>query len=294
MRFKYSIIIPHHNTSSMLSRMLKSIPEREDTQIVVVDDHSDTSEVEALKRLIHINLELCFLPENHGAGYARNIGLEKVLGEWTLVVDADDVFAENTFDVFDKNVDENLDLLCFCAKCFDASTGKISKYKDMSDESVRMFIQKETKYSRNRFRYRNTVCWNKLVKTDFLRKNNIKFEDCQVNNDVYYALQVCHKAKNIKVIPDELYCYMINDNSITHKKRTIEREFLFYIQVQKRNGLYKALGLNGYPFYRPTYLYIPFLIKKKGICGMIGFFKYLNIHREEVLEARKSYLSILE
>lgn len=294
MQFKYSIIIPHHNSSSMLTRMLRSIPEREDIQIILVDDHSETSEIEALKKLVHTNLELCFLPENHGAGYARNIGLDKVLGEWTLVVDADDVFADNAFDVFDKNIEEDLELLCFCAKCFDASTGEISKYKDMSDESVRMYLKKECKYSHNRFRYRNTVCWNKLVRTAFIIKNNIKFEDCQVNNDVYYALQVCHKAKYFKVIPDELYYYMINDNSITHKKRTIEREYLFYIQVQKRNGLYKALGLNRYPFYRPTYLYVPFLIKKKGFGGMIDFFKYLRAHRDEVLEARKDYLSILD
>ena len=294
MQFKYSIIIPHHNSSVMLTRMLNSIPEREDIQIVVIDDHSDTSEIEALKKLTHINLELYFLPENHGAGYARNIGLETVLGEWTLVVDADDVFADNTFDVFDKNVEDELELLCFCVKCYDASTGEISKYKDMSDESVRMFLNKETKYSRNRFRYRNTVCWNKLVRTVFLKKNNIWFEDCAVNNDVYYALQIGHKASKIKVIPDELYYYMINDNSITHKKRTIEREYLFYIQVQKRNGLYKALGLNHYPFYRPTYLYVPFLIKKKGIGGMVDFFKYLKANREEVLDARNAYLSILE
>ena len=132
------------------------------------------------------------------------------------------------------------------------------------------------------------------MRPSFLKKNIIQLEDCEVNNDVYYALQVGHKAEKIKVIPDELYYYMINDNSITHKKRTIEREFLFYIQVQKRNGLYKALGLMHYPFFRPTYLYVPFLIKKKGIGGMIDFFKYLRNHQEEVLEARKAYLSILD
>lgn len=293
MMMKYSIVIPHYNSPLFLGRMLKSIPERDDIQIIVVDDCSTKDNQETLKKLVHNNLELILLPENHGAGYARNKGLELVKGEWTLVVDADDTFADSAFDILDKNTAGDVDLICFCAKCYDADTGEISKYKDMSDESVRMYLKKQNQHSINRFRYRNTVCWNKLVKTEFIRKHHILFEECEVNNDVFYSLQVCHKVRRFKAIPDELYCYMINDGSITHKKRSIEREFLFYIMVQKRNGLYKELGLMHYPFYRPTFLYIPHLTIKRGFMGMLNFFVYLRNHREEVNNARKEYLKIL-
>lgn len=293
MDYKYSIIIPHHNSAVLLERMLHTIPERNDIQIIVVDDGSKPDEVIKLKNINHCNLEIYYLSENHGAGYARNIGLKKIKGEWTLVVDADDKFANDTFMVFDNNISEDIDLICFCAKCYDASTGEISKYKDMSDESVRLYIKKNTQYSLNRFRYRNTVCWNKLVRTEFLQTNHIEFEDCEVNNDVFYALQIGHKIKRFKAIPDELYQYMINDGSITHKKRSIEREFLFYLMVQKRNGLYKELGLMRYPFYRHTYLYIPHLTLKRGFLGMVNFFKYLHRHKDDINKARKEYLKIL-
>ena len=163
----------------------------------------------------------------------------------------------------------------------------------MSDESVRLYLSNKTPKHTNRLKYRNTVCWNKLVSTHFLKSENILFENCEVNNDVFYALQVCHKATKFKVIPDELYCYYINNNSITHKKRSIEREYLFYLQVQKRNGLYKELGLMGYPFFRPTFLYIPYMTKKQGLLGMLKFFKYLCSHRDEILNARKEYLKII-
>lgn len=37
---KYSIIIPHYNAPHLLERCLKSIPVREDIQVIVVDDCS--------------------------------------------------------------------------------------------------------------------------------------------------------------------------------------------------------------------------------------------------------------
>ena len=39
-RFTYSIVIPHYNAPTLLARMLSSIPERDDIQIIVVDDGS--------------------------------------------------------------------------------------------------------------------------------------------------------------------------------------------------------------------------------------------------------------
>lgn len=39
-QFNYSFIIPHHNSPDLLNRYLKSIPQREDIEIIVVDDNS--------------------------------------------------------------------------------------------------------------------------------------------------------------------------------------------------------------------------------------------------------------
>lgn len=44
--YKYSIIIPHYNIPELLQRCLDSIPERDDVQVIVVDDNSDSSKVD--------------------------------------------------------------------------------------------------------------------------------------------------------------------------------------------------------------------------------------------------------
>lgn len=41
----YSIIIPHKNIPQLLQRCLDSIPIRDDVQVIVVDDNSDTDKV---------------------------------------------------------------------------------------------------------------------------------------------------------------------------------------------------------------------------------------------------------
>lgn len=166
--------------------------------------------------------------------------------------------------------------------------------KIVSDVSVRKYLEKETDDTLNLYKYKNTVCWNKLVSLDFIKKNNIRFEDCAVNNDVFYALQIGYYANRLKVIPDVLYYFTENSNSITHKKRTLEREFLFFIQVQKRNGFFEKLGLKHYPFYRKTILYLPFMLKKRGMSDTIKFFKMIKERKQEIVEARKAYLSLFD
>ena len=83
----------------MLLRCLGSIPIREDVQVIVADDNSDITEVD--------DVNLFSLPEKYphvefiwgknengrkGAGYARNLGLEKAKGKWLVFADADDFF----------------------------------------------------------------------------------------------------------------------------------------------------------------------------------------------------------
>ena len=114
-----------------------------------------------------------------------------------------------------------------------------------------------------------------------------------INVDVLYTYQLALKAKKFKAIPNELYQFVGDSNSITRKKRSIEREFEFYLAAQKRNGFFKVLGY-GYPFYRADILYLPYLLKKRGLKDTFAFYKYRKEHWSEVVEARKLYIPYLK
>ena len=293
MDYTYSVSIPHYNSPKLLARMLKSIPEREDIQVIVVDDGSNEDNVAELKNLQHKNLELILLGENHGGGYARNVGLQHASGRWFISVDADDCFSEDAFEVFDKYKGEGIDCLAFCVKCVDTVTGIVTR-ELVANRNVSKYLSSPSGDTEKLLRFHNLEAWNKLVSMDFIRRYNIHFENCRINIDVLYSILIGLNAKNYKVIPDELYYFTENPESITHKKRSVEREFQFYLQVQKRNGFYWKMGLRHLPFYRHDILYLPYMLKKRGIRDTVEFFKLWWQRREERLEARKAYLFVFE
>ena len=92
MNYLYSIIIPHKNSPELLSRCLDSIPNRDDLQVVIVDDNSDENIVDfsIFPGLSRKNTNVIFNKESRGAGYARNLGLAESNSKWLLFADADD------------------------------------------------------------------------------------------------------------------------------------------------------------------------------------------------------------
>jgi len=90
-----SIIIPHYNTPELLYKLIDSIPQSPDVQIIVVDDNSNHH----LQILTELQKKYCDLVQFYtnntrrkGAGTCRNIGLQHADGKWILFADADDFF----------------------------------------------------------------------------------------------------------------------------------------------------------------------------------------------------------
>ena len=94
MKYNYSIIIPHKNIPKLLQRCLDSIPQRDDVQVIIVDDNSDPSIVdfEKFPGLKRKNTIVVFDKSSKGAGHARNIGIERSNSKWLIFADADDFF----------------------------------------------------------------------------------------------------------------------------------------------------------------------------------------------------------
>lgn len=79
--FIYSIIIPHKNCPDLLRRCVDSIPEREDVQIIVVDDNSDEGKKQSLKEFKNLQVVLLDSSQSKSAGRARNVGISTLAAE---------------------------------------------------------------------------------------------------------------------------------------------------------------------------------------------------------------------
>ena len=90
----FTIIIPHKNIPRLLERLIKSIPMRDDLEIIVVDDYSDSNFVDFVNfpGKDRKNFLLLLNEGEKGAGHARNFALPYAKGKWVLFADSDDYY----------------------------------------------------------------------------------------------------------------------------------------------------------------------------------------------------------
>jgi glycosyltransferase involved in cell wall biosynthesis len=214
MRYKYSVVIPHYNSSSELIRLLESIPEREDIQIIVVDDFSSANHVEFLKRNLQqsTKLSIYFSCKKLTAGGARNIGMDNAEGKWLLFADSDDYYEPGAFDNLDaaiNSTDSDMDIYYFLARDFSDSS-KVKRHRGENNNKMLLNYNEFTKFD-------VVVPWNKLIKANLVRRHKLKFQEVPYSNDLLFAAKLSMYAKNIEVIKKFVYC--VNDcaKSLTKK-----------------------------------------------------------------------------
>lgn len=90
-----SIIIPAYNSEMFIENALSSIPDREDVEIIVVNDGSTDKTAEIARKF---NVKLINRKENMGIGYSRREGISVAQGEYIMFFDSDDTIVSDNFN----------------------------------------------------------------------------------------------------------------------------------------------------------------------------------------------------
>lgn len=181
---KYSVIIPHKNTPQLLQRMLDSIPQRDDLEVIVVDDNSDPTIVDfsGFPGINRTGTKMVFNKEGHGAGYARNVGMDAARGEWLLFADADDYFiTENLNRLLDTALPSDCELLVWDMR----QTPFQTEEPDFNGTGAM------TRYENMEMIYEKYISpWYKMVKRSSLESHHIRFDETFYSNDVMYSVKL--------------------------------------------------------------------------------------------------------
>ena len=255
MMINYSFIIPHKNTPTLLQRCLDSIPQRDDVEIIVVDNNS-SSDIVDFSHYPGSNRAIILRDNNSvGPGGARNTGLKIAKGKWVLFADADDYYSVGFLDILDRYILSDVDVVYFNLNMikdghvmdFPLSLRYLNNY-DPEDPTFAQMIK---------LRFPGPV--NKMTKREFLLHYNIRFKDCVIGEDGVFSFQVGFHSNYSLLLESKIYNCTINPNSITNK-------------VDNNGDYYKCL-------FRQKYQYNE-------------FYKYVN-HREWELSVIKGFLSII-
>jgi glycosyltransferase involved in cell wall biosynthesis len=268
----FSIIIPHKNSPELLQRCLDSIPRRKDIQIIIVDDNSDENIVDFknFPGLGEEYVEVYLTKEGKGAGYARNMGLEHVKGKWLLFADADDFFTENAFDYLCAEVDSPHEIIYFKVISCYSDTYEPADRDKLTNPYIDNFINKN-KNAENRIRYKSIVPWGKMIKIDFVNRENIRFEEISAGNDVWFSLLAGHSANSINAINQIIYCVTRNKGGIT-STLNIESLTTRYIVILRYNEFLRKKNVE-----QCQSSIIPFLYRSLKYFGIISFFRFLKL-----------------
>lgn len=243
----FTIIIPHKNSQEDLQRCLRSIPDIEDIQVLVVDDNSDNIDEDAFPGKERKYTQVIFNHDSLGAGHARNVALKEARGEWLLFSDADDYFVDNMYELASKSVVGATADIIFFTLIIDREGGGRGGYDPVQNYCAE-HIDDDTVDVDYDLRYRCTQPWNKLIRHSLVREHNIIFQETSVSNDYLFSVQTGYYAKEVKLVTEPLYVYVIrNNNSLWHitNYHSLETRIKVYcdvIRFQKDNGVRFEMG----------------------------------------------------
>lgn len=236
--YTYTLIIPHFNIPNLLRRLLRSVPKRNDLQVIVVDDCS-TKELNILNEVKkeYNEVEWYDTDTNGGGGKARNIGLDHAKGKYLLFADADDFFTNDFNKILQDYTEDQFDLIYFKAESIDEVTGEKSDRND----GINYLIDKY-QLNINGIKQKFTAPWCRIISHDLVELHNIRFKENPVYNDMFFTM--CIEQYADKIILDKRYGYSVTKrsdsvSSVTDIRKEISkmRSVKEYYDYAKVNGL---------------------------------------------------------
>lgn len=282
---KYSIIVPHRNSLNLLERAIKSIPNRSDVEIIIVDNSIGDVDLSGIKIL---NNNICVFSSDieRGAGGARNVGIENARGQWLLFLDADDFFVDTAFESFDTFANSDYEIVFFkWTSCYSDTLEPASRdlyYNKFIDSYINKQIGSDLI-----LRYKLDTPCAKLISRKLIIDNNILFDECISCNDAFFSTKIGFYANVIMASSSSVYCATVNKGSITNTRSLamLESRFLANLRVNRflsHHNLKKAR--------RPILRYIVQAIKY-GLFSSLKFI-YWSVKYENNLLFGLSSISI--
>lgn len=217
MKADISIIIPVYNLEKYISECIDSVLSQtyQNFEIILVDDNSKDASVSVIKEFAErdARIKLILLEENHGAGYARNVGMKYAEGDYLMFLDGDDFFEKDMLEKLYKSSKINESDVTVCNMyMFDNET----KVNRLFDETLDFGFEKMgipfnmTDISEYAFQFMHEIAWNKMFSHKFLLDTGIKFQEQHNANDQFFVFANLLCARKIVRLPEPFIHYRNN------------------------------------------------------------------------------------
>ncbi|OCA70946.1 hypothetical protein BBI01_13555 [Chryseobacterium artocarpi] len=231
--FLVSIIVPCYNASYYVKEVLESIQNQtyKNIECIVINDGSTDNTLDIITAFSDPRFTI-YSQENKGLSDTRNAGLEKATGDFIFFCDSDDCLPQNAIESLLSVYTGKEDIIAGKTALVTWNDKKILSYLP-HPENKQIFENNHSEVLiKNMTEGLSPIAPNKLYKTDFLRKNNIKFLSGIYHEDELWFFEVMFAAKNVTFIPEVTYHYT-KDNTQSITQKNGDKNLLGYLSVLK-------------------------------------------------------------
>ncbi|MCQ2734636.1 MAG: glycosyltransferase family 2 protein [Alphaproteobacteria bacterium] len=236
-----SVVMAVYNCEKYLDQNITSVLTQNfsDFEFIIVNDASTDRSQEIIDKYAKQDKRIRAYKNknNSGAAATRNEGLKHIRGKYTLVIDSDDALEPRALEISYKRAEkDNLDVFMFQPKGFDE---KKQQFKDVMAFDNIFFNGLEEKYFAypqfidNLFQVTLLFAWNKFIRTDLIKNNNLHFAAHTYYDDSYFSVMALLKAKRVSYTEKKLYIYRFNREGSQTNKYSDEQKLYGKLELAK-------------------------------------------------------------
>ncbi len=177
-----TVIIPVYNGETCISNALDSLFRQSfsEYQIIIVNDGSTDHTLSVCRKYQNRNDNITVIDKNNsGVSASRNKGLKQVDTPFVTFVDEDDTVKPNHLEILYKGITEYNADISITALNYVAGGGYTGKTQNNSEDTgnIQIFGRDEAMLRALKSDEYKGFVWNKLFKTEIIRKNKICFDE---------------------------------------------------------------------------------------------------------------------
>lgn len=217
MSIKYSVLVPVYNVEKYIKECIESVLDQTYTnyELILVDDGTpDNSGAICDEYAQKDSRIIVFHKENQGLIHTRRYAIERASGDYFIFLDSDDTIKKNALEIIDAKI-RQYDCDCLIYGLERLEEGKVvSQIFDPIEENLhsksdiyrKVFLK--TDY--------NSLCRKAVKASVFHDIDYSPYYHLRYTEDLLQSLEIYKYSKTIAFIPDVLYEYRTNLESITH------------------------------------------------------------------------------
>lgn len=226
-----SIIVPVYKVELYIGDCIRSILAQnyKKIEVIIVDDCTPDKSIDIVKSIISkvetdIEFKFVYHKINKGVSAARNSGIQVASGEYLMFVDSDDKLPADICSVLSRRLmNSKYDIIIGNRDIISPKGEPLHQ----SSTRIKYEVEMTTISDYNKYNFQGEV-YNKIIRKEFLLKNNLFFKENIVFEDTLWVSQIKCYSPKILYIPVVTYIYCLREGStmttytIKHLRSQIE------------------------------------------------------------------------